>query len=108
MYLTLPLPVQKKWNHTIFYIPWDLKKPHIKVLRPFVQTVQSADKSISQVPIEINRDASFKDLRALLGRWLEAIPENVCFSSFPLNPKFMSHIASDVRDLQQSFLQEPG
>lgn len=31
MYLTLPLPVQKTWMHSIFYIPWDLNKPHIKV-----------------------------------------------------------------------------
>lgn len=31
MYLTLPLPVQKKWSHDILYIPWDLEKPHLKV-----------------------------------------------------------------------------
>ena len=31
MYLTLPLPVQKKWAHNIFYVPWDLEKPHVKV-----------------------------------------------------------------------------
>lgn len=36
-----------------------------------------------QVPVEINRDASFKDLRQLLGRWMGAIPENVCLSSSP-------------------------
>jgi len=30
-----------------------------------------------QVPVEINRDASFKELRALLGRWMGAPPENV-------------------------------
>ncbi|KAH6915962.1 ubiquitin-specific protease [Coprinopsis sp. MPI-PUGE-AT-0042] len=59
MYLTLPIPVQKKWKHTIYFIPWDLEERHIKV------------------PIEINRDASFKDLRALFGRWVEAVPENL-------------------------------
>ncbi|KAG2011841.1 ubiquitin-specific protease [Coprinopsis cinerea AmutBmut pab1-1] len=59
MYLTLPLPVQKKWKHTIFYVPWDLEKPHVKV------------------PIEINRDSSFRDLRNVLGRWVGAIPENL-------------------------------
>ncbi|KDR80672.1 hypothetical protein GALMADRAFT_241045 [Galerina marginata CBS 339.88] len=59
MYLTLPLPVQKKWKHSIYYIPWDLEKPHVKV------------------PVEISRDASFKDLRILLGRWMGAPPENL-------------------------------
>ncbi|KAJ7108872.1 hypothetical protein C8R43DRAFT_1243488 [Mycena crocata] len=59
MYLTLPLPVQKKWKHTIFYVPWDLEKPHVKV------------------PVEIGRDASFKDLRQLLGRWMGAPPDNL-------------------------------
>ncbi|KAJ3861043.1 cysteine proteinase [Lentinula novae-zelandiae] len=59
MYLTLPLPVQKKWRSIVYYVPWDMKKPHLKV------------------PIEIGRDASFKDLRALLGRWVNAPPENL-------------------------------
>ncbi|GBE86464.1 cysteine proteinase [Sparassis crispa] len=59
MYLTLPLPVQKKWMHTVFYIPWGLDKPHVKV------------------PVEINRDASFKDLRQLLGRWMSANPDHL-------------------------------
>ncbi|KAH7927348.1 cysteine proteinase [Leucogyrophana mollusca] len=59
MYLTLPLPVTKKWKHTVFYVPWDNSKPHVKV------------------PVEIGRDASFKDLRSLLGRWMDAPPENL-------------------------------
>ncbi|TFY56209.1 hypothetical protein EVJ58_g7783, partial [Rhodofomes roseus] len=59
MYLTLPLPIQKKWRHNVYYIPWDVTKPHVKV------------------PIEINRDASFKELRQLLGRWMEANPDNL-------------------------------
>ncbi|KAF9563070.1 cysteine proteinase [Agrocybe pediades] len=59
MYLTLPLPIQKKWKHSIYYIPWDLTKPHVKI------------------PVEINRDASFKDLRVLLGRWMGAPAENL-------------------------------
>ncbi|KAF8159509.1 hypothetical protein B0H34DRAFT_654719 [Crassisporium funariophilum] len=59
MYLTLPLPIQKKWKHAVYYVPWDLEKPHVKV------------------PVEINRDASFKDLRALLGRWMDAPPDNL-------------------------------
>ncbi|KAJ7180962.1 hypothetical protein C8R46DRAFT_1071015 [Mycena filopes] len=59
MYLTLPLPVQKKWKHSIYYVPWDVTKPHVKV------------------PVEIGRDASFKDLRQLLGRWMGAPPDNL-------------------------------
>ncbi|KAG6900323.1 hypothetical protein C0993_012520 [Termitomyces sp. T159_Od127] len=59
MYLTLPLPVNKKWKHSIYYVPWDTDKPHQKV------------------PVEINRDASFKDLKILLGRWMDANPENL-------------------------------
>ncbi len=43
MYLTLPLPIQKKWSHSIFYVPWDNGKPHVKI------------------PIEVNRNASFKE-----------------------------------------------
>ncbi|CCM00357.1 uncharacterized protein FIBRA_02387 [Fibroporia radiculosa] len=57
MYLTLPLPIQKKWKHAIYYVPWSLAKPHVKI------------------PVEINRDASFKDLRQLLGRWMDADPD---------------------------------
>ncbi|KAF9054527.1 hypothetical protein BJ165DRAFT_1439580 [Panaeolus papilionaceus] len=59
MYLTLPLPVHKKWKHDIYYIPWDLEKPHAKV------------------PVEINRDASFKDLKVLIGKWMNAPAENL-------------------------------
>ena len=59
MYLTLPLPVNKKWRHEIYFIPWDTNKVHVKV------------------PVELNRDASFRDLRALLGRWMGANPDNV-------------------------------
>ncbi|PIL25106.1 hypothetical protein GSI_12995 [Ganoderma sinense ZZ0214-1] len=59
MYLTLPLPVQKKWYHDIFYVPWDLEQPHVRV------------------PIEVNRDSSFKEVRQLLGRWMNSNPENL-------------------------------
>lgn len=31
MYLTLPLPIQKMWQHAIYYVPWDMHKPHVKV-----------------------------------------------------------------------------
>ncbi|KAF9071565.1 hypothetical protein BDP27DRAFT_1321959 [Rhodocollybia butyracea] len=59
MYLTLPLPVQKKWRGVVYYIPWVLEKPHLKV------------------SVELGRDSSFRDLRALLGRWMNAPAENL-------------------------------
>jgi hypothetical protein len=31
MYLTLPLPVQRFWEHTINWVPYDITKPHLKV-----------------------------------------------------------------------------
>ncbi|PCH44360.1 cysteine proteinase [Wolfiporia cocos MD-104 SS10] len=57
MYLTLPLPVNKKWQHTVHFVPWDVTKAHVRV------------------PVEINREASFKDLRQLLGRWMNVDPD---------------------------------
>ncbi|THH05050.1 hypothetical protein EW145_g5076 [Phellinidium pouzarii] len=59
MYLTLPLPVQKKWTHKIYYVPWDSNKSQVKV------------------PVEVNRNASFKDVRQLLGRWMKTEPDNL-------------------------------
>ncbi|KAF8745494.1 hypothetical protein AX14_008914 [Amanita brunnescens Koide BX004] len=59
MYLTLPLPVKKKWRHSIRYVPWDSEKPHLKI------------------PIEIDSDATFKEVRSLLGRWLNVPAENL-------------------------------
>ncbi|KIY71877.1 cysteine proteinase [Cylindrobasidium torrendii FP15055 ss-10] len=59
MYLTLPLPVQKHWKHDIHWIPWD------------------TDKSPLKIPILINANASFKDLRALLGKWMDVNPDNL-------------------------------
>ncbi|KAL5531349.1 hypothetical protein ACEPAG_4226 [Sanghuangporus baumii] len=59
MYLTLPLPIQKKWSHTILYIPWDVTKPHVKV------------------PVEVGRNATFKEVRQLLGRWMKTDADNL-------------------------------
>ncbi|KAF5362501.1 hypothetical protein D9756_002293 [Leucocoprinus leucothites] len=59
MYLTLPIPVEKKWTHRIYYVPWDSNSPHVKV------------------SVELNREASFKDVRSLLGRWMNSEPENL-------------------------------
>ena len=35
-----------------------------------------------QMPVEINRDASFKELRSLLGRWTGVPAENVRVHEF--------------------------
>jgi ubiquitin carboxyl-terminal hydrolase 4/11/15 len=59
MYLTLPLPVHKKWRHEIHYIPADPMKMHVKV------------------PIEIGGEVSFREVRQLLGRWMEVNPDHV-------------------------------
>ncbi|KAJ7601371.1 hypothetical protein DFH06DRAFT_1408416 [Mycena polygramma] len=54
-------------GNNIFYVPWDVNKPHLKI------------------PVVIDRDASFKDLRQLLGRWMGVSPDN------PLTPETFSH-----------------
>ncbi|KAF9530488.1 hypothetical protein CPB83DRAFT_851013 [Crepidotus variabilis] len=77
MYLTLPLPVHKKWKHSVFYVPWDAEKPHVKV------------------PVEIGRDASFKELRQLLGRWMGAIPENLLTLEI-FNNRFYKNLDDNV------------
>ncbi|KAK2463565.1 hypothetical protein APHAL10511_004316 [Amanita phalloides] len=59
MYLTLPLPIKKKWRHTIKYIPWDSGEPHLKI------------------PVELDSDATFRELRSLLGGWLNVPPDNL-------------------------------
>lgn len=46
-----------------------------------------------KVPVELPHDASFKDLRKLLGRWMEVPPDNVS-GSYPrlhsINPLIAS------------------
>lgn len=37
MYLTLPLPVKKRWQHDIYFVPWDTDRPHLKVSHYFVR-----------------------------------------------------------------------
>ncbi|KAF8518039.1 ubiquitin-specific protease [Hysterangium stoloniferum] len=59
MYLTLPLPIKKKWRHDIYFIPWDAEKPHLRI------------------PVEVDYDSSFKELRRLLGRWTDSNPEHL-------------------------------
>ncbi|EIW79313.1 cysteine proteinase [Coniophora puteana RWD-64-598 SS2] len=59
MYLTLPLPITKKWRGTVYYVPWDTERPHYKVL------------------VEVGRDSSFKELRNQVGKYMNTPPENL-------------------------------
>lgn len=62
------------------------------------------------MPVEINRDASFKELRALLGRWMNAEPDNVSSvkktmsESNPLNYTPVVNLGN----FQPQILQESG
>ena len=79
MYLTLPLPVHKKWRHTVYYVPWDSDVPHTRVrhIQSLLLNTQDLNSCWPQVPVEIGKDATFKDLRNLLGRWLRVNSDNV-------------------------------
>lgn len=65
MYLTLPLPITKKWRHEVFYIPWDLEKPHLKVSLilgtplAFAHADTGTDLSRDQRRCNIQRSAQF-------------------------------------------------
>lgn len=69
MYLTLPLPVQKFWNHVIHWVPWSSRKSRLKV------------------PIQLPRDASCKDMKKLFFKWFDTPVENVRISSHSVPPK---------------------
>ena len=77
MYLTLPLPVHKTWSHTVCYVPLDPAKPHVKI------------------PVELSRDASFRDVRALLAKWTGAPAENVRLLPLPLLREYWYPPTSD-------------
>ena len=78
MYLTLPLPIKKKWRHAICFVPWDNSRPHLRVCPVTMLLPWKNTDMIKQIPIEMDHDASFKDLRRVLGRWTNSDPENVC------------------------------
>ncbi|KAG8754786.1 CSN-associated deubiquitinating enzyme Ubp12 [Serendipita sp. 396] len=65
MYLTLPLPVQRSWEHTINWVPYDVTKPHLRI------------------PIQLSRDASIKDIKLLMKKWMGTPVENqICVETF--------------------------
>jgi ubiquitin carboxyl-terminal hydrolase 4/11/15 len=75
MYLTLPLPVTKTWQHTIHYVPWDSSKPPLAV------------------EIEVPKDSSYGYLKKMFGRWFGVPPENV---SKPSAADFMFTYRIDI------------
>ncbi|KAF5336704.1 hypothetical protein D9758_015091 [Tetrapyrgos nigripes] len=78
MYLTLPLPIQKKWRHSVLYIPWDNEKPHLRI------------------PVELPRaDCSLRELRVLLGRWMSVDPDNLLTLEI-FNHRFYKNLDDNV------------
>ncbi|KAH8832704.1 hypothetical protein DL96DRAFT_1583058 [Flagelloscypha sp. PMI_526] len=59
MYLTLPLPISQKWAHHIYFIPWDDEQTPLKI------------------PVMTKANATWKDVRQLLGRWTNTPPDNL-------------------------------
>lgn len=43
----------------------------------FMDRLDAFDLCGPKIPVELPRDASFRDLRKLLGRWMEVPPDNV-------------------------------
>lgn len=65
MYLTLPLPVQRSWEHTIHWVPYAIEKPHLKI------------------PVQLSRDGNIKDLKLLMKKWMGTPVENqICIEAF--------------------------
>lgn len=52
MYLTLPLPVDRRWSHAINFVPLSPK-----------------EKALT-VPVDLHANSSVRDIKNLLGRWL--------------------------------------
>lgn len=77
MYLTLPLPIKKKWRHAIYFIPWNSEKPHLRVCSTRIISATHRYLYDKQIPIELDYDASFKELRRVLGRWTDSHPDYV-------------------------------
>lgn len=65
MYLTLPLPVLRIWEHEICWVPYDVEKPRL------------------QIPVQLSKDASIKDLKLLMKKWMGTPVENqICIETF--------------------------
>lgn len=59
MYLTLPLPVKKRFETKIAFVPADPSKPRY------------------EISISIPKDSSFKYLRDLVGKWFDIDPRRI-------------------------------
>ncbi|KAG8996062.1 CSN-associated deubiquitinating enzyme Ubp12 [Tulasnella sp. JGI-2019a] len=92
MYLTLPLPVHKTWEHEVYFVTWDNSRPNYKtrVMLPSTST--------------------FRDIKVLLGKWFQAKPDNMLaadiFQSkiYRLFPDY--HAVSEVLDNDVLFFYE--
>jgi len=59
MYLTLQLPINKKFKGTIYFVPLDLSKPRIKVV------------------YQLNKDSTFRQLKQHIGQILSVDPNRM-------------------------------
>jgi ubiquitin carboxyl-terminal hydrolase 4/11/15 len=59
MYLTLQLPINKKFKGTIYFVPLDLSKPRIKVV------------------YQMNKDSTIRQLKQHIGQILSVDPNRV-------------------------------
>jgi ubiquitin carboxyl-terminal hydrolase 4/11/15 len=63
MYLTLQLPINKKFRGTVYFVPLDLSKPRIKV------------------NYQINKDSTIRQLKQHIGQILCVDPDRVKFQA---------------------------
>lgn len=59
MYLTLPLPVNKMWDHEIYVVTWDMDRPNYRTR------------------VSMNRNSTVKDLKLLLAKWFKLDSEKI-------------------------------
>ncbi|KAG9058490.1 CSN-associated deubiquitinating enzyme Ubp12 [Serendipita sp. 407] len=81
MFLTLPLPVQPPWEHIINWVPYDLTKRRLRI------------------PVQLSRDASIKDLKSLMKKWMGTPVENqICVETIghSIYKKFGDHDAVGI------------
>ncbi|KAG8958696.1 CSN-associated deubiquitinating enzyme Ubp12 [Tulasnella sp. 419] len=92
MYLTLPLPVNKRWNHEVYFVTWDVNRPNYKV------------------SLNLPRSSTFRDIKGMLGKWFDAQPDNILAAEIFQN-KFYKFIpdwsnVTDVHDHDTIFFYE--
>ncbi|KAG8862154.1 CSN-associated deubiquitinating enzyme Ubp12 [Tulasnella sp. 330] len=68
MYLTLPLPFHKTWEHEVYFVTWDNDRPNYKLLM-FGSSLQTQ--------VMLPSTSTFRDIKVLLGKWFKAEPDNM-------------------------------